>query len=409
MADIKKFLNADGVSHLWSRITAEVGKEAARADAAEKVNAKAIADEIARAKAAEQVNATAVATEQARAEGKEGELAKAIADEATRAKGAEATNAAAAKAAQDDVDAVESTLGDMTKVSTTAKTVAGAIDELKAAIGTGGTNAAVTIDTTATTEGALKSYTIKQGDREIGVIDIPKDMVVESGSVVVNPAGQAEGTYIKLVLANVAEPLYINAANLVDTYTAQADAAQVQLVVSADNVISASIVAGSVTATELANDAVTTAKIANGNVTKEKLAQDVQTSLGKADAAATKAEFDLEVERATAAEAKALADAKTYADGVVGTEKARAEGVEGGLDTRITALEGKFGEGAGTVESQVATAKQEAIDAAAADATTKANAAEKNAKDYADAEIAKIQALTDDEIDKAIGYVAPQA
>ena len=297
----------------------------------------------------------------------------------------------------------------MTKVTTTAKTVAGAIDELKVAIGTGGTNAAVTIDTTTTTAGALKSYTIKQGDRDIGVIDIPKDMVVKSGSVVTNPEGQAEGTYIKLVLDNVAEPLYINVANLVDIYTAQANAAQVQLVVSADNVISASIVAGSVTATELANDAVTTVKIANENVTKEKLAQDVQASLNKADAAATKAEFDLEVERATAAEAKALADAKTYADGVVATEKARAEGAEGGLDTRITALEGKFGEGAGTVESQVATAKQEAIDAAAADATSKANAAEKNAKDYADAEIAKIQALTNAEIDTAIGYVAPQA
>lgn len=405
MADIKKFLNADGVSHLWSRITAEVAKEAARADAAEKVNAKAIADEIARAKAAEQVNATAVATEKARAEEEEGKLAKAIEDETTRAKGAEATNAAAAKAAQDDVDAVELTLGDMTKVSTTAKTVAGAIDELKVAIGAGGTNAAVTIDTTTTTAGALKSYTIKQGDQEIGVIDIPKDMVVKSGSVVTNPEGQAEGTYIKLVLDNVAEPLYINVANLVDIYTAQANAAQVQLVVSADNVISASIVAGSVTAIELADNAVTTVKIANENVTKEKLAQDVQASLNKADAAATKAEFDLEVERATAAEAKALADAKTYADGVVGTEKARAEGVEGGLDTRITALEGKFGEGAGTVESQIATAKQEAIDAA----TSKANAAEKNAKDYADAEIAKIQALTDDEIDTAIGYVAPQA
>ena len=462
MADLKKFLDSTGVGHLWGRvvekITAEVAKEAARADAAEKVNAKAIADEIARATAAEQVNATAVATEQARAEKKEGELAQAIADEATRAKGVEATNAAAAKAAQDDVDAVELTLGDMTKVTTTAKTVAGAIDELKVAIGTGGTNAKVTIDTTATTAGALKSYTIKQGDQEIGVIDIPKDMVVKSGSVVVNPAGQAEGTYIELVLANVDEPLYINVANLVDIYTAQANAAQVQLVVSADNVISASIVAGSVTATELANDAVTTVKIANENVTKEKLAQDVQTSLGKADAAATKAEFDLEVERATTAEAKALTDAKTYADGVVATEKARAEGIEGGLDTRIQALEGKFGDGEGTVEAQVAaaldaakadaeskanaakeaaiaaaatdaTAKADAAQAAAeataaadatakankaledakADATTKANDAEQNAKDYADTEIAKIQALTNAEIDTAIGYVAPQA
>ena len=386
MADIKKFLNADGVSHLWSRITAEVAKEAARADAAEKVNAKAIADEITRAKAAEQVNATAVATEKARAEGKEGELAKAIVDEATRAKGAEATNAAAAKAAQDDVDAVESTLGDMTKVTTTAKTVAGAIDELKAAIGTGGTNAAVTIDTTATTAGALKSYTIKQGDQKIGVIDIPKDMVVKSGSVVTNPEGQAEGTYIKLVLANVAEPLYINVGRLVDIYTVEAQATQVQLSI-VDNKISAAIVAGSVTATELAANAVTTEKIADTNVTKAKLSTAVQASLDKADASAAQADL-------------------TSAVG------------------RIDALEGKFGDGEGTVEAQVAAAldaakadattkankaKEDAIAAAATDATTKANAAEKNAKDYADAEIAKIQELTDDEIDKAIGYVAPQA
>lgn len=422
MADIKKFLNADGVSHLWSRITAEVAKEAARADAAEKVNAKAIADEIARAKAAEQVNATAVATEKARAEGKEGELAKAIADEATRAKGVEATNAAAAKAAQDDVDAVESTLGDMTKVSTTAKTVAGAIDELKVAIGTGGTNAAVTIDTTTTTAGALKSYTIKQGENTVGTIDIPKDMVVESGEVVVNPEGKDAGTYIKLKLANVAEALYINVGTLVDIYVAKANAPQVQVAIdSATREISATIVAGSVTSAELADNAVTTVKIANENVTKAKLAQDVQTSLGKADAAATKAEFDLEVERATAAEAKALTDAKAYADEEIAKEVNRATGIEQELDGRIEVLEGKFGEGAGTVEAQVAAAldaakadattkannaKDAAIAAAATDATTKANTAEANAKKYADDEIAKIQALTNVEIDAAIGYQA---
>ena len=386
MADIKKFLNADGVSHLWSRITAEVAKEAARADAAEKVNAKAIADEITRAKAAEQVNATAVATEKARAEGKEGELAKAIADEATRAKGAEATNAAAAKAAQDDVDAVEKDLGSVDSLSTTNKTVVGAINEVLAAVGTGGTAATVTITTDTTTTGALKSYTVKQGNTTVGVIDIPKDMVVESGEVVTNPEGQAEGTYIKLVLANVAKPLYINVGRLVDIYTVEAQATQVQLSI-VDNKISAAIVAGSVTATELAANAVTTEKIADTNVTKAKLSTAVQASLDKADASAAQADL-------------------TSAVG------------------RIDALEGKFGDGEGTVEAQVAAAldaakadattkankaKEDAIAAAATDATTKANAAEKNAKDYADAEIAKIQELTDDEIDKAIGYVAPQA
>ena len=60
------------------------------------------------------------------------------------------------------------------------------------------------------------------------------------------------------------------------------------------------------------------------------------------------------------------------------------EGVDAGFETRIAALEGKFGDGEGNVEAQIATAKQEAIDAAAADATTKANTAESNAKGYAD-------------------------
>ena len=53
------------------------------------------------------------------------------------------------------------------------------------------------------------------------------------------------------------------------------------------------------------------------------------------------------------------------------------------LAGRVTALEGKFGEGEGSVASQISTAKQEAIDAAAADATTKANTAETNAKTHA--------------------------
>ena len=63
---------------------------------------------------------------------------------------------------------------------------------------------------------------------------------------------------------------------------------------------------------------------------------------------------------------------------------AALEEVDGGLDTRLQAVEAKFGDGEGNVESQIATAKQEAIDAAAADATTKAGAAETNAKAYAD-------------------------
>lgn len=62
------------------------------------------------------------------------------------------------------------------------------------------------------------------------------------------------------------------------------------------------------------------------------------------------------------------------------------ERADSSLDTRLKAVEAKFGEGEGNVESQIATAKQEAIDAAAQDATTKANAAK-------DAAIAKANEL----------------
>ena len=60
------------------------------------------------------------------------------------------------------------------------------------------------------------------------------------------------------------------------------------------------------------------------------------------------------------------------------------EGADTGLGNRITVLEGKLGTGEGSVDSKIATAKQEAIDAAAGDATSKANAAEAAAKTYAD-------------------------
>lgn len=145
----------------------------------------------------------------------------------------------------------------------------------------------ITVDTTTTTNGMAKSYTIKQNGVSITTIDIPKDMVVSSGIVEVNPEGYAEGTYLVLTLANAnSDKVYINVGTLVDIYTVQASATQVQLAInSSTREISATIVAGSITATELASDAITTVKIADGNVTKTKLATDVQASLSKADTA----------------------------------------------------------------------------------------------------------------------------
>lgn len=222
-------------------------------------------------------------------------------------------------AKKSEVEAVDTKVGDITTLNTTAKTnVVSAINEVKAAVAAGGEAGVITIETTTATEGALKSYTVKQGGTVIGTIDIPKDLVVSEGSVVVDPEGQETGTYIKLVIANQEDPLYINVGTLVDIYKAKQNATQIQLVINASTrEISATIVAGSVGATELADNAVTTVKIADANVTLAKLAVDVVNAF---DAAGS----------ATAAET----NAKAYADGL-----------NTAMDTRVDALENKVGEG----------------------------------------------------------------
>lgn len=179
----------------------------------------------------------------------------------------------------------DSEIGDVDSLSTTNKTLVGAVNEVLAAVGTGGTAAVVTISELGPQGDYVQRYEIKQGDSLVGTINIPKEMVVEDGEVVVNPEGQPAGTYLKLTLQNVADPIYIDVAKLIDVYTAQQNAAQVQLTINANKEISAVIVAGSINTAELANNAVITDKIADLNVTKVKLAQAVQTSLGKADSA----------------------------------------------------------------------------------------------------------------------------
>ena len=215
-------------------------------------------------------------------------------------------------------------IGTMENLETAAKSdLVNAINEVRNAVSAGGTAAAITMEekTSDLGEGVLKAYVLKQGTSTVGTINIPKDMVVQSGEVVTNPEGQAAGTYIKLTLANATnDVIYVNVGTLVDIYKAKANAAQIQLAIdSSTREISATIVAGSVTATELAADAVTTVKIADGNVTKAKLSSEVQASLDKADGAAADA---------TGKANQALADAKDYADGLNATMNGRVEALE---------------------------------------------------------------------------------
>ena len=233
-----------------------------------------------------------------------------------------------AQSAIDRANEVGEDVGDVDTLATENKEVVKAINEVLAAVGTGGTAAVVTVTEKGSTDAYAQVYEIKQGTTTVGTINIPKELVVESGEIVENPSGQAAGTYIKLTLQNVEEPLYIDVAKLVDVYTAQQNATQVQLNVDASNVISATIVASSITSTELAVNAVVTAKIADKNVTKDKLSDAVQTSLGKADTAYQKPtngipKSDLEagvqtsLGKADAAAPQATTYTKTEVDGLI--------------------------------------------------------------------------------------------
>lgn len=185
-------------------------------------------------------------------------------------------------------------------------------------------------------------YQLTKDGTPVGVdINIPKDMVVQSGAVVKNPAGQPAGTYIVLTLANAtSDKLYINVDSLIEYVTGGTPA---------DGIITTSV----------SDDFVLTATINNGTITKEKLVTAVQTSLGKADSALQKADIttgtangnisvggtDVPVaglkDAAYATVASINATAKGYADAVLGTAADDAsKNTVYGVKASVTALTG---------------------------------------------------------------------
>lgn len=287
-------------------------------------------------------------------------------------------------------------IGTLSTLKTSAKTsLVGAMNELYDSIAAGGTASVLTLtkETTAT-KGYAHTYTLTQGTNTIGKIDIPKDLVVTGGEVVTATAeapvnGATSGEFIKLNIANQEEPLYINAAKLVDIYTAQKNAAQVQLAVVGGE-ISATIVAGSIGTAELAADSVTTvkivdsnvttAKIADGAITNDKLDADTKQAVAKAKTAVQSVAASTEngyisVDGSnvpvhgldTAAYTKAsdydpAGAATTVQTNLVGKETDAAGALtmnglkknDDALDTRLSAVETAMGEG-GSVTTQIQT------------------------------------------------------
>ena len=94
---------------------------------------------------------------------------------------------------------------------------------------------AYTGDNAGVTEGMLKSYEIFQGGVSKGKIDIPKDLVVSSGQIV-----EVEGVkYLRLTIANSSTPVDIAVTDLVDVYTPGNG-----IEISNSNEVSAKVVSG---------------------------------------------------------------------------------------------------------------------------------------------------------------------
>lgn len=113
-------------------------------------------------------------------------------------------------------------------------------------------------------------YKLRQGEASatdadsniVGIINIPRDIVVKDAEVVVNPPGYPAGQYIKMtfITQDGEKTIYLNSADMFDAYTVEQNATEVQLKISETNVISATI--------------------ADGAITLDKLAQEVKDSLG---------------------------------------------------------------------------------------------------------------------------------
>lgn len=181
-------------------------------------------------------------------------------------------------------------------------------------------------DETAAAGDVATYHLTKDGVNEGVAINIPKDLVVASGSVETFvtgklPEGVTEaGTYIQLNLANSKKPLYINVGQLIEYVTGgsgENDAIQINVSSDTHKV---------------------TARVKEGSLTKEMLAAGVVASLGKADTA---------VQTVTAGEANGTIKVDGNAVAVTGlqdaafaTVKSINDTAQGYVDTAKAALEG---------------------------------------------------------------------
>lgn len=246
-------------------------------------------------------------------------------------------------------------------VSTTAN-VQAALDEVYTKLGQTSDGAAITVwnNNTQVANGAIaadgSTYTIKQGDVAVATFNIAKDMVVSSGSVITatgNETDVPQGVsltagqkYVRLVIANATENIYIAVNDLVDVYTAASGASKVQLAISNSNVISADIVTGSIAKTDLTtalqNEISAAATVVNAKSTGHVLVT-VTPASGANSAKVTVTENDIASAADLTAEITRAKAAETGIDTAVGLTKAS------GAETRSITPTTNYGGSAATV------------------------------------------------------------
>lgn len=97
-------------------------------------------------------------------------------------------------------------------------------------------------------------YHLTKNDANIGAaINIPKDMVVQSGEVITDPEGRDAGTYIVLTLANATnDKIYVPVDQLIEYVTSGSDTDDaIGIIVSNDHKVTAEIRDGSILETKL--------------------------------------------------------------------------------------------------------------------------------------------------------------
>lgn len=215
-------------------------------------------------------------------------------------------------------------------------------------------------DKTSTEYSAVYHLT-KDGANVGAAINIPKDMVVKSGTVETNPTGKPAGTYLVLTLANATEDkIYINVGDLIEYVTAgDSPDGMVIVSVSDDHKVTATLGDASITEAKLVK-AVTdklakavsavqsvTESTTNGNISVD--GTDVPVH-GLQDAAyatvaslnttaqgyATAVQTALEGTAADGSDAATIAGAKKYADEKAGTAKTGAEATAKGYVDALT-------------------------------------------------------------------------